>query len=90
MPLLAVWPQGAAGRVLPGTCPHTGALLTDADFDGRVLTCRAHEWMFDAASGLCIRGRPCALASYPVEARGDTIFVRTDGVVPHRRHPDRD
>jgi len=82
--LLAVWPQGGSLRVLQGICPHAGELLIDARFDGHSLTCRAHDWIFDAASGQCTYGRPCTLAEYEHEIRDGMVFVDVEGTVPNR------
>lgn len=69
--VLAVWPVGGTPRVLQGICPHAGELLIDARFDGHALVCRAHDWVFDAASGACTHGSPCTLAAYPIQLRDD-------------------
>lgn len=82
--VLAVWPTGGARRVLQGLCPHAGELLIDARFDGTALTCRAHDWIFEAATGECTYGRPCTLVEYPHEVRGDEIFVDLEGITPNR------
>ena len=32
-------------------CPHLASRLSDGRFDGRLITCAAHEWVFDACGG---------------------------------------
>ncbi|WP_454915273.1 Rieske 2Fe-2S domain-containing protein [Xanthobacter sediminis] len=82
--VLAVWPLGGTPRAFQGLCPHAGELLIDARFDGRSLTCRAHDWEFDATSGVCTVGGLCSLARYPVEIRDGEMFVEIDTVPPNR------
>lgn len=86
--VLAVWPLGGTPRALQGICPHAGELLSDARFDGHVLTCRAHDWEFDAATGLCTVGAVCTLVEYPTEIRDGVIYVDLEGTAPNRLpHP---
>lgn len=37
-----------------GVCPHQGVPLVEGELNGKVLTCRAHQWSFDACSGKSI------------------------------------
>ncbi|MFG1403529.1 Rieske 2Fe-2S domain-containing protein [Xanthobacter sediminis] len=82
--VLAVWPQGGTPRAFQGLCPHAGELLIDARFDGRSITCRAHDWVFDAATGLCTVGALCTLAEYPSRIEGGVMFVDVEDVPPNR------
>ncbi|MDQ0505249.1 Rieske 2Fe-2S domain-containing protein [Xanthobacter agilis] len=81
--VLAVWPQGGAPRALQGLCPHAGELLIDARFDGRTITCRAHDWAFDAMTGTCTVGGVCTLVEYPSQILGGEMFVDIEGVRPN-------
>lgn len=82
--VLLVWPQGGKPTAYQGMCPHANEPLADARFDGTVIACRHHDWEFDGATGACIRGKPCQLAEYPLEIRGDEIFVDVSSVTPNR------
>jgi len=56
-------------------CPHEGYPLSEGDVDGdRVLTCNWHNWKFDLESGDNLYGGD-RLRVYPVEMRGDEIWV---------------
>lgn len=62
-----------------GTCPHQSIELVEGDLDGRTLTCRAHEWTFDAVSGTGINPRESCLIRHAVRV--------ADGAVSVSRHP---
>ncbi|BCG45397.1 Potential ribosomal protein [Citrifermentans bremense] len=57
-------------------CPHQGAPLQGAFIKeaGR-LSCPRHGYRFDLATGACADHPECILKVYPVEIRGDEIFV---------------
>ncbi len=82
--VLLVWPQGGKPMAYQGMCPHANEPLMDAFFDGKVISCRHHEWEFDATSGACIRGKPCKLAEYPLQISDGEILVDVSGVTPNR------
>ncbi|HSV38882.1 MAG TPA: Rieske 2Fe-2S domain-containing protein [Nocardioidaceae bacterium] len=37
-----------------GICPHQSISLIEGELENGVLTCRAHEWQFDATSGISV------------------------------------
>ena len=56
-------------------CPHEGYPLSEGDLDGDcVLTCNWHNWKFNLESGENLYGGD-RLRVYPVEVRGDEIWV---------------
>ena len=68
-------------------CPHQDIPLVEGKFDGKLLVCRAHQWMFDASTGQGVNPSNCQLAEYPLKIDGDDVMVDTDGVeTPVRRH----
>ena len=57
-------------------CPHAGAPLCDGwlDAQGRIV-CPDHKYRFDPTNGRNTSGEGYKLFTYPVELRGDEIWV---------------
>jgi toluene monooxygenase system ferredoxin subunit len=49
-----------------------------------VLTCTHHDWEFSGESGDCIKGKPCALAEYPLKIENGEVLVDTADITPCR------
>jgi len=66
-----------AGTVyaISNTCLHRGGPLGDGQLEGNVVTCPWHGWQFDVTTGKIKQNATVGVASYPVEVRGDDIFV---------------
>lgn len=62
-----------------GTCPHQEAPLVEGKFENGVLTCRAHLWQFDVATGKGINPANCRLKRYPVRIAANVVQI---GAVP--------
>ncbi len=58
-----------------GICPHQQRSLEDGEFDGQVITCAAHRWQFEAATGKGINPANCQLYTYEVRVEGEEIFI---------------
>jgi nitrite reductase (NADH) small subunit len=58
-------------------CPHLGSSLADAEVRGRRLTCPAHGYQYDLASGQCVRGRlgPRRLTTYPLRIERGRVWL---------------
>lgn len=80
--VLLVSPEGGEIRAFQGVCPHQDIPLVEGKFDGKVVICRAHQWVFDGNTGQGINPSNCRLAEYPVKIEGSDVLVDTDGVVP--------
>ncbi|TFL13443.1 2Fe-2S ferredoxin [Pusillimonas caeni] len=52
-------------RVFDAKCPHQDQSLAEASLEGNVLTCPAHLWQFDVATGDGVNPTGCKLTSYP-------------------------
>jgi toluene monooxygenase system ferredoxin subunit len=57
-------------------CPHLANPLSDGELQDDVLTCAAHEWVFDARTGTGLNPKDACLQRFPVRIDGDRIFVR--------------
>jgi nitrite reductase/ring-hydroxylating ferredoxin subunit len=56
-------------------CPHEGFPLSEGDVSGEcTLTCNWHNWKFDLSTGENLYGGD-KLRTYPVDIRGDQIWV---------------
>jgi toluene monooxygenase system ferredoxin subunit len=80
--VLVLCRDGGEVRAFQGVCPHQDVPLVEGKFDGKVLVCRAHQWVFDASSGSGVNPAGCQLAEYPIRIDGDDVFVDTAGVTP--------
>ncbi len=58
-------------------CPHMGYPLTRGRVRGGVLTCDWHGWSYDMGGGGCFTGGCDDLATFPIEVRGDEIYIDT-------------
>ena len=65
-------------RAYADRCSHQGVRLSEGRLAGHELTCHAHEWSYDVATGCGINPASCALTSYPAEVRAGRIRVDLD------------
>lgn len=66
---------GDAVRAYEDRCAHLGVALSDGQLEGRVLTCSAHHYQYDALTGCGINPRAVCLASFPVRVESGAIWV---------------
>jgi|SRR5271163_984223 len=57
------------------TCLHESGPLADGELAGLTVTCPWHGWEYDLATGKLLNNPSEGVQSYPVEVRGDDIFV---------------
>ena len=62
-------------RAYADRCSHQGVRLSEGRLEGTHLTCHAHEWLYDAATGRGINPTSCSLTAYPSEVRAGRIWV---------------
>lgn len=69
-------------------CPHMGYPLTRGRVRNGVLTCDWHGWSYDMKGGGCFTGGCDDLATFPVEVRGNEIYIdaRSGGSKPKDAH----
>jgi toluene monooxygenase system ferredoxin subunit len=58
-------------------CPHLANPLSKGELDAEILTCAAHEWVFDVRTGRGINPASACLRGFDVLVEGDHIFVNT-------------
>jgi 3-phenylpropionate/trans-cinnamate dioxygenase ferredoxin subunit len=60
----------------PALCPHQSARLCEGWLDARGhIVCPLHKYHFNPANGYNSSGEGYKLKTYPVEIRGDEIFI---------------
>ena len=73
--VFALCNTGGRLSALDGLCPHHGGPLGQGNVeDGRVI-CPWHMWEFDCRTGEFDRNSDLKLETYPVEVRGDDVFI---------------
>ena len=80
--VLIIHLDGGKVQAWQAVCPHQDIPLEEGTLEFGVLTCRAHLWQFDVATGCSINPTGCELAGYPVRVEGDDILVDVEGVAP--------
>jgi toluene monooxygenase system ferredoxin subunit len=71
---------GGEIRAYDDHCPHSGSPLSNGTLKGEILTCSAHEWMFDCRFGHGINPRDARLRPIPIRVEGEEILVNSDPV----------
>jgi toluene monooxygenase system ferredoxin subunit len=66
-------------RAFDGICPHQDSLLAEGHYDGGMIVCPTHGWIFNATNGEGVSPAGCRIAHYPVQIQGNDIMVDTDG-----------
>jgi toluene monooxygenase system ferredoxin subunit len=73
--VLVIHLPGGEVRAIPPGCPHQDQPLVEGTLEGTVLTCRAHLWRFDVATGNGVNPADCKLVQFPVKVEGDDVYV---------------
>lgn len=62
-------------------CPHAGGKLAEGYLDGQGnIVCPLHGFKFDLSNGRNVTGEGYQLRTYPIEVRGDGIYIGIDEV----------
>lgn len=80
--ILLVWPDGGELKAFQGACPHQNGALKYGGFNGRIITCTLHNWVFDARTGLGLSPTGCALEEYPLRIEDGMVQVDLSGTDP--------
>jgi len=57
------------------TCLHRGGPLGQGTLEGKIVTCPWHGWQYDVTTGKVSQNPAVGVNCYPVEIRGEDIFV---------------
>jgi nitrite reductase/ring-hydroxylating ferredoxin subunit len=66
---------GGQFHALSNTCLHRGGPLGQGSMQGNMVTCPWHGWAFDVTSGKVSPNQTARVARYPVELRGEDVYV---------------
>jgi len=72
---IAVANVGGQFRAINNTCLHRGGPLGQGSLQGNVVTCPWHGWTYDVTSGKVTTNQTAGVACYPVELRGEDLYV---------------
>jgi nitrite reductase (NADH) small subunit len=66
-----------AGKLyaIDNVCLHRGGPLGQGELAGTTVTCPWHGWQYDVTTGKLIVNPAVALQCYPIEIRGQEVFV---------------
>ena len=73
---IALFRADSGWYALDGACPHAGGPLADGILADCRVICPLHERAFDLATGAALSGG-AGVTAYPVEVRGDEVFIRS-------------
>ena len=62
-------------RAYQGQCPHQGVALAEGEFEGGMITCRAHGWQFGAADGQGVNPRSACLRRFTVHVVERKVLI---------------
>jgi nitrite reductase (NADH) small subunit len=66
---------GGKFYAVDNTCLHRGGPLGQGALNGTKLMCPWHGWEYDVTTGKVGQNPSVGVATYPVEIRGDEVFV---------------
>jgi toluene monooxygenase system ferredoxin subunit len=70
--------EGGHVSAFADRCAHQGVPISEGKLKDGVLTCRAHEWQYDARTGQGINPASARLSRFPVEIRDGEIWIDVD------------
>lgn len=76
---IGLYRVGDVVYAMEDACPHAGFPLSEGEFEGTVIQCRAHGWPFDVRTGFDPKNAdgfpiPC----FAVEIEGDEVRIDVD------------
>jgi toluene monooxygenase system ferredoxin subunit len=73
---------GGALRAYRDACAHQGVRLSQGTLEGTTLTCRAHGWCYDVATGRGINPCDAQLVPLALEVKNGQVLVDARGGTP--------
>jgi toluene monooxygenase system ferredoxin subunit len=70
--------EGGQVSAFADRCAHQGIPLSEGRLRDGVITCRVHEWQYDARTGEGINPCSAHLSRFPLEIRDGEIWVDVD------------
>ncbi len=72
---IAVFNVEGAFHAIDNSCIHRGGPLGEGAINGKIVTCLWHHWSYDVTTGNCTLSDSMGVKKYPVDLRGDELFV---------------
>lgn len=72
---VAIANVGGKCFAISGVCLHQGGPLGEGELSGKTVTCPWHAWEYDVTTGKLAMNPSVGVESYPVEVRGEEIYV---------------
>lgn len=60
---------------IDNVCLHRGGPLAQGELHGKIVTCPWHGWQYDVTTGKVALNPAIGVQCYPVEVRGEDIFI---------------
>lgn len=73
--VIAIANVGGKFHAISNICLHRGGPLGQGVLEGNIVTCPWHGWEYDVSTGKIKQNATVGVANYPVEVRGEDIFV---------------
>ncbi len=72
---VAIANVGGKFHAINSVCAHEGGPLGEGELDGTTVTCPWHMWQYDVTTGKLVQNSSLGVDCYPVEVRGEDVFV---------------
>ncbi len=73
--VVAVFRTAERFHAIDGMCAHQGGPIAQGELDGTCVTCPWHGWQYNIADGVNLLTQKQMLDCFPVEVRGDTVWI---------------
>ncbi|AHJ30415.1 NifU family protein [Nodularia spumigena CS-584] len=73
---LILYRQGENITCYLNACPHLATPLDMGKLDNGILTCKSHGFQYNLETGECLTVADVPLQSYPVQIKGEKVFVK--------------